>query len=199
VVTAEHVDTVADRNLIVMGLDSSQPLLRQWERFFSVHITSDGVTTAPKLNLLQRLAQPFDPRAPYYDGAAVELAKARLGKPYSYMASFWSPLNANRIVVAIGAAQGAGLIELSKQMEDPELSSKIQGNFFFYSDGKGEFYTSGRKKFVGGLPIWWRIQWLAGSYGLSAFACVICAIIMFAVAIRRFSAHRATRLLAGYH
>ena len=31
VVSAEHVDTVADRNLIVLRLDSFQPLLRQWE------------------------------------------------------------------------------------------------------------------------------------------------------------------------
>jgi cellulose synthase operon protein B len=195
VVSAEHVDTVADRNLIVLGLDSSQPLLRQWEAYNSVHITSTGVTTAPKLNFVQRLIQPFDPRAPYYHGSAVELAKATLGKPYAYMSSFWSPLDANRIVVAIGATQGAALVDLTKQMEDPGFTAKIQGDFFFSTDGKGEFYTSGRRKFVGELPIWWKIQWLAGSFGLAAFACVICAIIIFAATIQRFAVYRAGRLL----
>jgi cellulose synthase operon protein B len=195
VVSAEHVDTVADRNLIVLGLDSSQPLLRQWEAYNSVHITSAGVTTAPKLNFVQRLIQPFDPRAPYYHGSAVELAKATLGKPYAYMSSFWSPLDANRIVVAIGATQGAALVDLTKQMEDPGFTAKIQGDFFFSTDGKGEFYTSGRRKFVGELPIWWKIQWLAGSFGLAAFACVICAIIIFAATIQRFAVYRAGRLL----
>ncbi len=125
----EHVDTVADRNLIVLGLDSSQPLLRQWENYNSIRITSTGVATAPGLNFLQRLIQPFDPRAPSYSGAAVELAKASIGKPYAYMSSFWSPLDANRIVVAIGSNQEAALVELSKQMEDPDLAAKIQGDF----------------------------------------------------------------------
>jgi hypothetical protein len=195
VVSAEHVDTVADRNLIVLGLDSSQPLLRQWESYNSVHITSTAVTTAPKLNFLQRLFQPFDPRAPYYQGSAVELAKASLGKPYSYMSSFWSPLDVNRIVVMIGANQGAALVDLTKQMEEPDFTAKIQGDFFFSTEGKGEFYTSGRRKFVGELPVWWKIQWLAGSFGLAAFACVICAIIIFAATIQRFAVYRARRLL----
>ena len=195
VVSAEHVDTVADRNLIVLGLDSSQPLLRQWEAYNSVHITSTGVTTAPKLNFVQRLIQPFDPRAPYYHGSAVELAKATLGKPYAYMSSFWSPLDANRIVVAIGATQGAALVDLTKQMEDPGFTAKIQGDFFFSTDGKGEFYTSGRRKFVGELPIWWKIQWLAGSFGLAAFACVIFAIVFLATAIHRFAPYQANRRL----
>jgi hypothetical protein len=195
VVSAEHIDTVADRNLIVLGLDSSQPLLRQWESYNSVHITSTDVTTAPKRNFLQRLIQPFDPRAPYYQGSAVELAKASLGKPYSYMSSFWSPLDINRIVVMVGANQGAALVDLTRQMEEPDFTAKIQGDFFFSADGKGEFYTSGRRKFVGELPIWWKIQWLAGSFGLAAFACVICAIIIFAATIQRFAAYRARRLL----
>lgn len=196
VVTSDRVNTVADRNLIVLGLDSTHPLLRQWERFFSVHITSNGVTTAPGLTFLQRLFQPYDPRAPYYDGAAVELARAHLGKPYAYLASFWSPLATDRLVVAVGATEAASLVEMTKQMEDPELIAKVQGDFFLFTEGKGEFYTSRVRKFVGELPIWWRIQWLAGSFGLAAFGCVICAIIVFAVVIQRFSAHRAARLLA---
>jgi hypothetical protein len=97
--------------------------------------------------------------------------------------------------VTIGANQGAALVDLTKQMQDPDLTSKIQGDFFFFTDGKGEFYTSGRRKFVGELPIWWKIQWLAGSFGLAAFGCVICAIIIFAVTIQRFAAYRAKRLL----
>ncbi len=195
VVSAEHVDTVADRNLIVLGLDSSQPLLRQWENYNSIRITSTGVATAPGLNFLQRLIQPFDPRAPSYSGAAVELAKASIGKPYAYMSSFWSPLDANRIVVAIGSNQEAALVELSKQMEDPDLAAKIQGDFFFFSDGKGEFYTSGRRKFVGELPLWWKVQWLAGSFGLAVFACVIFAMVILAVTVQRFGAHWARRRL----
>ena len=196
IVTADRVDTVADRNLIVLGLNETHPLLRQWERYFSVHITSSGVTTAPGLNLLQRLVQPFDPRSPYYEGAAVELARANLGKPYAYLASFWSPLASNKLVVAVGATQASFLVEMTKQMEEPQLSAKIQGDFFLFTEGKGEFYTSRVRKFVGELPIWWRIQWLAGSFGLAAFGCVICAIILFAVVIQRFSVHRTARLLA---
>ncbi len=170
-------------------------MLRQWENYNSIRITSTGVATAPGLNFLQRLIQPFDPRAPSYSGAAVELAKASIGKPYAYMSSFWSPLDANRIVVAIGSNQEAALVELSKQMEDPDLASKIQGDFFFFSDGKGEFYTSGRRKFVGELPLWWKVQWLAGSFGLAVFACVIFAMVILAVTVQRFGAHWARRRL----
>jgi hypothetical protein len=111
------------------------------------------------------------------------------------MSSFWSPLDINRIVVMVGANQGAALVDLTRQMEEPDFTAKIQGDFFFSTDGKGEFYTSGRRKFVGELPIWWKIQWLAGSFGLAAFACVICAIIIFAATIQRFAAYRARRLL----
>ena len=130
VTSAEQVNSVADRNLIVIGLVSSQPLLRQWDTYNSIRISATGVLTAPRLNFLQRLVQPFDPRAPSFSEAAVELAKASLGKPYAYLSSYWSPLDANRIVVAVGATDGTALVELTKQMGDPDLASRIQGDFF---------------------------------------------------------------------
>jgi cellulose synthase operon protein B len=195
VTSAEQVNSVADRNLIVIGLVSSQPLLRQWDTYNSIRISGTGILTAPRLNFLQRLVQPFDPRAPSFSEAAVELAKASLGKPYAYLSSYWSPLDANRIVVAVGATDGTALVELTKQMGDPDLASRIQGDFFFLSGGKGEYFTSGRRTFVGILPIWWKIQWLVGSFGLAAFACVIFAIVFLAAAIHRFAPYQANRRL----
>jgi hypothetical protein len=195
VTSAEQVNSVADRNLIVIGLVSSQPLLRQWDNYNSIRISGPSVLTVPRLNFLQRLVQPFDPRAPAFSEAAVELAKASLARPYAYLSSFWSPLDANRIVVAIGATDGAALVDLTKQMEVPDLASRIQGDFFFLSGGKGEYFTSGRRTFVGILPIWWRIQWLAGSFGPAAFACVIFAIVFLAAAIHRFAPYQANRRL----
>lgn len=196
VVDAEKVEQVADRDLIVIGLPSNQPLLKQWEGYNSVQITPTSVTAAPGLSFLQRQFQPTDPRAPYYRGAAPELAKANLGKPYGYISSFWSPLNEGRLVVMMGGTQPASLVDLSSQLGDPEKAANIQGDFYYLSGSKGEFYTSGIRKFVGGLPIWWRIQWLAGSFELAAFICLVCVILILAVAIERFSANRANRLLS---
>lgn len=195
VADAARVDQVADRDLIVIGLQSSQPLLKEWAANNSVQITSTSVAPGPGLTFWQRQLQPVDPRAPYYRGAAPELAKANLGKPYAYLTSFWSPLNADRLVVMVGSTQPANLVEMSNQLGDPEQVANVQGDFYYLSGGKGEFYTSGIRKFVGGLPIWWRIQWLAGSFELAAFICVICVILIFAVTIERFSAHRANRIL----
>ena len=196
VVEPAKVETMADRDLIVIGLNSNQPLLKQWESHNSVHITSTGVKAAPGLSFLQRQFQPTDPRAPYYRGAAPELAKANLGKPFAYLSSFWSPLNDNRLVVMVGGTQPASLVDMSSHLNDPEVAANIQGDFYYLTGSKGEFYTSGIRRFVGGLPIWWRIQWLAGSFELAAFICLVCVILIFAVAIERFSAHRANRLLS---
>lgn len=197
VVDAGHVADVADRNLIVIGRDSSQPLLKEWAANNSVRVTSTSVTAAPGLTFLQRLLQPDDPRAPYYRGAALEFARVTLGKPFAYLSSFWSPLNADRLVVMVGATQAAPLVELSKRLVALDPNSNVQGDFYYFSEGKGEFYTSGRVKFVGGLRIWWQIQWLAASFGLAAFIFVICVIFVFAAAIERFAANRAHRLLMG--
>lgn len=197
VVDAQHVADAADRHLVVIGLDSSQPLLREWAANNSVRVTSTSVAAAAGLNFLQRLLQPDDPRAPYYRGAALELARATLGKPYAYLSSFWSPLNADRLVVMIGATQPAPLVELSKRLDGLDATSNIQGDFYFFAEGKGEFYTSERVKFVGRLPIWSQIQWLAGSFGFAAFILVICVILIYAAAIERFAAHRAYRVLIG--
>src|SRR5262249_15745006 len=120
VVTAQHVDTVADRNLIIIGLDAPESLLSKWEQYNSIHITSTSVSARPQPNFIQRLFQPYDPRAPYYSGAALELAQMNLGKPYAYMSSYWSPLDSNRIVVALGGNDGATLVEMSKQLDDPD-------------------------------------------------------------------------------
>jgi cellulose synthase (UDP-forming) len=196
VVDAAKVEQVADRDLIVIGLPSNQPLLTQWEAHNSVHITPTSVTAAPGLSFLQRQLQPTDPRAPYYRGAAPEFAKANLGKPYGYLSSFWSPLDGSRLVVMVAGTQPASLVDLSSQLGDPEKATNIQGDFYYLSGSKGEFYTSGIRKFVGGLPIWWRIQWLAGSFELAAFICLVCVILILAVAIERFSANRANRLLS---
>ncbi len=196
VVDAAKVEQVADKDLIVIGLNSNQPLLKQWEAHSSVHITPTSVTAAPGLSFLERQFQPTDPRAPYYRGAAPELAKVNLGKPFAYLSSFWSPLNENRLVVMVGSTQPAALVDMSSHLGDPELAKNVQGDFYYLTGSKGEFYTSGIRKFVGGLPLWWRIQWLAGSFELAAFICVICVILIFAVTIERFSANRANRLLS---
>ena len=197
VVDASHVDGAGDRNLVVVGLESSQPLLKAWEANNTVHITPTSVAALPPPTVVQRFLQPDNPRAPYYRGAALELARANLGKPFAYLSSFWSPLNQDRLVVMMGGTDGSTLLDLSKQLNGLEAVSNIQGDFYYFVNGKGEFYSSGRWKFVGGLPIWWRIQWLTGSFGVLAFIFVICAIFVFAATIERFAAHRANRLLGG--
>ena len=101
----QAVDEVADRDLIVIGFESTQPLPKQWGDNNSVQITSTA-SPRPQAQLPTACIQPFDPRAPYYRGGAVELAKAYLGKPFAYISSFWSPLNDNRLVVTVGGTHG---------------------------------------------------------------------------------------------
>jgi hypothetical protein len=197
VTTANRVDMVSGRNLIVIGLDASQPLLRQWEGNNSIRISSVTVKEISGLSWTQRLFQPLDNRAPYGQGGALGFAEANLGKPYAYMSSYWSPLNPNRIVVAIGGNDGASMVQMIRQLGDVEKADKIQGDFFLFVDGKGEFYTSGRRNFVGELPTWWKIQWLAASYGLGAFIAVICAIMLLATAIHRYAKQRVSRILGS--
>jgi hypothetical protein len=148
------------------------------------------------LNELQRFLLPYDPRQPVDSGSAFALARQQRGKPYGFLASYWSPLDPDRIVVALGGSQGPALVALTAAFRDNALNPRIQGDFFFLSDSKASFHSSGRRHFVGTLPFWTRVQWMAGSYGWAAFIGAICGTLLFGLAIWRAARHRAAQRLA---
>ncbi len=196
VATPASVGSVAHRHLVVIGLEASQPLHRQWQAQAPFRLTSQGVAPGSPLSRTQRFFQPLDPRQPADAGNAFDLASQQRGKPYSFLASYWSPLDPNRLVVALGASQGPALVALGAAFRDPGLNPRVQGDFFFLTDGKGDYYSSGRRTFVGELPPWTHIRWIAESYGWAAFVGAICGTLLFGLAIWQIARYRAARRLA---
>ncbi len=194
VITAENVQQAADRHVIVLGTPAGQPLLRKWERYNPLSDTAPDWT-----GIVLRLLHPFGSEAlgPRPDIAGARgFLKSNANQSLSSLATFTSPMNADRVAVVLAATDPAQLPELTRRLGDPRKRLSITGDLYLSSGTKAESYNSGRRHTVGSLPLWQRIQWLARSLGLIVFVAALACLPLFALPIRTLALSRARRLLA---
>jgi hypothetical protein len=196
VVRGSEVEGVADRDLIVIGTRDTQPLHRQWEGNAAVRETAGGdLTPQSPMTWIERFVQPRDWREPSKQGNALELARAHKQKPSGTISSYWSPLNNDRLVIALAGTTPSALVDVASALRNVDLNSLIQGDYFYLSEGDAGFFSSGRRKFVGELTIWNKIQWVIGAYGFGAFIAAAISILLMTFSVLRLAQYRASRRL----
>ncbi|MGY4495293.1 cellulose biosynthesis cyclic di-GMP-binding regulatory protein BcsB [Pseudomonas sp. TE3610] len=159
VVQADAVQSVADKDLVVLASGANQPLLTQW----AAHLPVEGDGSLHRFNVSDLALRMRDWISP--DPAANQ-RKPRLSVTYSgansstYLAGFESPLKASRSVVVIASGRPEGLSDATNALIGGEqYKDTLQGSLAVVQGTQINSLVADEQYYVGDLGLFKRVQW----------------------------------------
>lgn len=159
VVQAKDVQSVADKDLLVLATGGNQPLLQQWQQYLPA--TSDGLQHHFLLSDLPRYVRSW-----ISPDAAANQHTANAGITFSglsnstWFAGFQSPLKAGRSVVLIASNQPQGLLEATSALiGGDDYKDSIQGSLAVVQGTQISSLVADQQYHVGDLNYFKFMQW----------------------------------------
>lgn len=159
VVQAKDVQSVADKDLLVLATGGNQPLLKQWQQYLPA--TSDGLQHHFLLSDLPRYVRSW-----ISPDAAANQHTANAGITFSglsnstWFAGFQSPLKAGRSVVLIASNQPQGLLEATSALiGGDDYKDSIQGSLAVVQGTQISSLVADQQYYVGDLNYFKFMQW----------------------------------------
>lgn len=185
VVPGSQVGRMADRHLIVIGEEETQPLVTAWERHQSVRRDGRRVQVVMAGSPIGRLLRAPDADTVAAEGRGRMLARARVGAPQAWLAAFVSPLDARRLVVVLGARGGARLTHVTSDIADPATRPGVRGDYFLKTASESAFHASGRPAVRETRPLPLSDRWYAVPLGLLVLVAGFGLTLLAAVGLHR--------------
>lgn len=200
VVKPDGLNTVADRNLILMGtiarLGPAADLLKN----SPYRITGNrlSVSLSNGLDSVRRLFG--DPQASDRNKAAAAL-NAAVSPDTAALVGTESPLRGGRSVVGLIGGSPDAVEALVTTLRDPDQAPLIQGDLALLSGGRFSSYRVAEPFTAGSLPFWLYPSWLLRDQPLAivfvmVIGCVLVAIFYY-FALRRRAARRSRSIPVG--
>ena len=193
VVKPDAVNSVSDRNLLLMGtisrLGSAADLLKNSP--YRVNGNRLQVDVSGGLDSVRRL---FGDPGREDRARAATVLNASVGNDTAAIVGAQSPLNSGRSVVAIlGGAAGA-VESIVTTLRDPDQAPLIQGDLSLLGGGRFTSYRVGGQYTTGTLPFWLYPSWFLRDAPLSIVAVMVIGCLLVAIfyffALRRRAALR---------
>jgi len=152
VVRPDGLQSVANRDLIVIGTLGRQPALQALLRDTPLQLEGNRLTV--------RLNDVFGDFRNLFGGerrGELERVAAQLAAPGEALGAligFQSPLASGRSVVALTGSSPAGMEAMVTAMRDPEQVPRVQGDLAILSGGRVQAFRVGNTYSVGSLPPW---------------------------------------------
>jgi hypothetical protein len=158
VVRAGDVNSVGDRDLLLIGSFSRQPLLGAWTARSGVAV-DNGEMHAVERNWWERIQLLFDWRNRRSHVAEVNewLAAAPGGE--GAMIGFRSPLNDERSVVAITGSSPGQVAQVTRMLQTNDRVVKVQDDLVLVRGTDVQSFRMSRRYDVGTLARWTWLRW----------------------------------------
>jgi hypothetical protein len=160
VVSANDVQSVADRDLLVLSSGDNQPLLKEWaDRLPAVNNGDNHRFSLSDLTLRVRNWLSTDPSA---NQRKPQLQVTYTGANSStYLTGFESPLKSGRSVVVIAAGKPEALADATTALiGGDQFKDTIQGSLAVIKDQQITSLVAEDQYYVGDLGLFKRVQWL---------------------------------------
>ncbi|CAM2157184.1 Cyclic di-GMP-binding protein [Pararobbsia alpina] len=195
---AEGVDKFANKDLIVIGAPSNQPLFERWKQFMP-YSRSDQASTFPVSDIAFRLVDWWKGAAhqevPAPKRGDISLTNDNSG---ALMMGFESPLKPERSVVAIVMSDTNASYDITRALMDPDLVSRIQGGLDVIHGKTITPLSNGELYYVGSLPPVQYLRWAMAEHPWMLIICgVLAAVILAALMYRTLRGIAARRLKDG--
>lgn len=189
-ITASGVNANADKDLILIGTASDQPLLDRWSE--QMHPLLENGTHKLRLpGPFERLKSRWDDRdledAMHRAGDLITKGEGGLGA----MVAFESPLQSGRSVVAFTGDDAEQILALATAAADPKIKDDFHGDLVLHSGKRVEGFQLGPTYYAGSLPWWTAVRW-----HLSRQPLLLALLIGIAALLVAILAYRGLRKLA---
>jgi len=195
---AEARQRYADRDLLLMGSASSQPLLREWKDVLPVSEAANGRRFRLSDWLIDKLPGFLSFDARRTDLPTTAEVTVRPQADDVLIMGFESPLQSGRSVVALQADDPGNLASLFEAWADPELLAKIQGSVVLLQQKKVTSLAGNQTYYVGHLPLPTWLRWYFSNHPVWLALTVIGLCLLLALTARvLLRMHSAIRLREG--
>ncbi|WP_421988879.1 UDP-forming cellulose synthase catalytic subunit [Roseococcus sp.] len=162
VVTPGGLQSVAQRDLLVIGTLGRNPALTTLLRDTPVRIEGERLTLALPDAIQDVRAVFLDAPTSAERGRASAIVNESGGEGMAMLLGAESPLQAGRSVVALTGVTPVAIAGLVVALRDPVLAPRIQGDVALLSGGTMQSFSTQTPYRVGRLPWWmWPQVWLA--------------------------------------
>ncbi len=177
VVGPNQLETVADRDLLVIGALNRQPAFATLLRDGPVQVTGDRVILALPGPFQRILNVLFDAPSPDEIGRA-SLALNDAGEGMGILLGAESPLRSGRSVVAVTGMTPAAGAAVVAALDSHDQSALIRGDVALIQAGRVQAFRTANGYDVGHLPLWlWAQRWLGDNPIGTGFLLIVCAFL----------------------
>lgn len=179
VARAADVQKHADKDILLIGGTTNQPLLKEWAK--SMPFSVDGESRLFSLSDAKRKFMPWY-ESPKGDFLPVANLSAATLATDAVLFGFESPLKSGRSVVALTSDRVSGQADVLNALMDADVVPKIQGGVSVIRGKEVDAMETASSYFVGSLPPLMAVRWaLANSSWLAALIIVVIAVALAGV------------------
>ncbi|HYG05896.1 MAG TPA: cellulose biosynthesis cyclic di-GMP-binding regulatory protein BcsB [Stenotrophomonas sp.] len=195
---AQAREQYADRDLIVLGSPSTQPLLRDWAQDLPVGEGAEGRRLRLSDWLLDKLPGFLSFDARRTDLPTTAEVTVRPQPDDVLMMGLQSPLSRGRSVVVLQADDPSNLTQLFEAWADPARLAQFQGSVVLLQQGKVTSLAGNQTYYIGHLPLPTWLRWYFSNHPIWLALGVVVLCLLLALAARvLLRMHSAIRLREG--
>jgi cellulose synthase (UDP-forming) len=193
VVSPSQVNTVSDKDLLVLGSIAHQPLITQWAQNSRLRVDGGrlrvGVTSP-----IDRVYTVLDPNSEE-ERQRIDQLLVSQGDSLSAMIGMESPLHSNRSVVIITGSSPDREMTVVNTFRNRDLAPLVQGDLMVATGGKVTSFRIGSEYTVGSLPVITKVRWWLGNSPLVLILFTLIGVLIIALVAYALLSRLAARRL----
>jgi cellulose synthase (UDP-forming) len=179
VVTANGVNDVANKDLIVLGSIAHQPLIAKWIGNSKLRLEG-GHLRVGMTSPLDRVYTVLDPNAEQ-EREHVDQLLVSQGDNLAAMIGLQSPINSSRSAVIITGSSSDKLLTVINAFRNRELNPSIQGDLMVAGSGRVTSFRIGNQYSVGHLWALTKLRWWLGNSPLILILFTLIGVLIIAL------------------
>jgi len=179
VVTANGVDQVADKDLIVLGSLSRQPLIARWVQNNRLRVEG-GHLRVGMSSAIDRVYTVLDPNM-QAERERVDQLLVSQGDNLAAMVGLESPIHSGRNAVIITGSTPDKLLTVINTFRNRELNPQIQGDLMVVGSGRVTSFRIGDEFTVGHLNPLTKLRWWLGNSPLVLILFTLIGVLIIAL------------------
>jgi len=179
VVTANGVDQMADKDLLVLGSVSRQPLIARWAENGKLRV-ENGRLRVGMTSALDRVYTVLDPNAEA-ERQRVDQLLVSQGDNLAAMIGLRSPLSSSHSAVIITGSSPDKMLTVLGTFRNRDLNPSIQGDLMIASSGRVTSFRIGDEYSVGHLPTITKLRWWLGNSPLVLILFTLVGVLLIAL------------------
>ena len=195
IVSANGVNEVSDKDLLVLGSISKQPLIAKWAENGRLRVDGGRLRVGVS-SPIDRMYTILDPNAEE-ERQRVDHLLVSQGDNLAAMIGMESPMKSGRSVVMITGSSPDKEMTVVNSFRNRDLSSLIQGDLMVATGGKVTSFRVGSEYTVGKLPIVTKVRWWLGNSPLVLILFTLIGVLIIALVAYALLSRLAARRLGA--